>query len=83
MLKQVQHDVNGLKVLMGFLPGMTLGMWLRGVWFCVALCVCNPSDDAPMWLFVALVLNVIAAAVGIYVMDRERWKVVGNALHKI
>lgn len=69
-----------VKILLGFLPGVTVGMWLRAMWFCVALCVCNPADEAPLWFVGLLLLNVVAAgcAVG---CDRGRWKRVGTNLN--
>ena len=69
-----------IKILLGFLPGVTLGMWLRSVWFCIALCICNPTDDCPLWVFVALILNVVAAGFSV-AYDRESWKEVYNNLN--
>jgi hypothetical protein len=71
-----------VKILFGFLPGVSVGMWLRAVWFCVALCVCNPADGCPVWVFVAVVVNVMAAGVAVG-CDRERWKTVGDNLNNI
>ena len=67
--------MEDFKKLMGFLPLVTVGMWLRGMWFWAAVCLCNPADDSPWWVFVVLVSNVAAAGYAVYT-DRERWKVV-------
>ena len=74
--------MKNFKYLIGFVTGMRLGMWLRGVWLCLALCICNPSDDAPLWVVALLVGNVVAAGLAVY-RDRERWKVVSNRLNEM
>ena len=66
--------MKDFKILFGYVPGMTPGMWLRGVWFCLALCVCNPADDAPLWVVELLLANVVAAALCVTIFDRRRWK---------
>ena len=66
-----------IKILLGFLPGVTLGMWLRAMWFCFALCICNPADDCPLWFVGLLILNMVAAAFAV-AYDREGWKEVYN-----
>ena len=67
--------MKAIKILFGFLPGVTMGMWLRAVWFCVALCLLNPTDDCPLWFVGVLLLNVVASGFAV-VCDRERWKIV-------
>jgi hypothetical protein len=53
--------------------GLTLGMWLRGMWFCIALCICNPSDDTPLWFVFALIAHVFVAGLAV-AGDRKKWK---------
>ena len=72
--------MNTIKILFGFLPGVTMGMWLRAMWFCVALCLLNPTDDYPLWFVGVLLLNLAAAGVAV-VRDRERWKRVHKNLN--
>ena len=71
-----------LKLLLGILPGMTFRMWLKAVWFCIAICICNPSDETPLWFVAVLIINVIAAGWAV-AYDRERWKQVCNNLNNI
>jgi hypothetical protein len=68
-----------VKLLLGFLPGVTLGMWLRGMWLCIALCVCCPADECAWWVFAAAGANVVAASVAV-AGDRERWRRVCDEL---
>jgi hypothetical protein len=69
-----------LKFLFGFLPGVTLGMWLKAIWFCIALSICNPSDETPLWFVAVLIINVMAAGWAV-ACDRERWKGVSDNLN--
>ena len=69
------------KNLLGFLPGVTLGMWLRAMWFCIALCICNPSDDTPLWFVAVLLINVVVAGCAIAYFDKKKWKEIGDALN--
>lgn len=62
-----------IKILFGFLPGITFAMWMKAIWFCIALSICNPSDDAPLWFVGLLLLNLVAATLAV-ASDRERWK---------
>jgi hypothetical protein len=71
-----------LKFLFGLLPGVTLGMWLKSIWFCFAVCICNPADDCLLWVVFALIINVMAAGWAV-ACDRERWKQVCNNLNNI
>ena len=66
------------KFLFGFVPGVTLGMWLRGVWFCIALCMmCGVSDDTPLPVIAGIIANVAVAGL-VVAGDREKWGKVSN-----
>jgi len=65
------------KLLIGLLPGVTLGMYLKAIWFCIALCICNPADDAPLWVVFALILNIVVSGLAV-AYDKKRWKEVCN-----
>ena len=73
--------MKDFKVLFGYIPGMTPGMWLRGVWFWLALCMCNPADDAPLWVFELLLANVLAAGLAVC-RDRKKWKEIGDKMEE-
>ena len=72
-----------IKILLGFLPGVTLGMWLRAMWFWFAVCICNPSDDTPLWFVAVLLMNVVVAGCAIAYFDNKKWKEVSNHLNQI
>ncbi|WP_315303265.1 hypothetical protein, partial [Tannerella forsythia] len=62
-----------IKVLLGFLPGVSLGMWLRAMWFCVSLAICNPTDNCSLWVVFGLVVNLLVSGL-LVVRDREKWR---------
>ena len=74
--------MKDFRILFGYVPGITFGMWLRGVWFWLALCMCNPADDAPFLVFELLLANVVASALCVIVFDRRRWKEIGDKVEE-
>jgi len=76
------NAMKTIKILFGFLPGVSLRMWLKGMWFCIALCMCNPADDAPLWVVFALIAHVVVAGLAV-AGDREKWKKVSNNLNEM
>ncbi|PDP44684.1 hypothetical protein CLI86_02060 [Tannerella forsythia] len=46
--------MKAIRLLLGFLPGVSVGMWLRAMWFCVSLAICNPTDDCSLWVVFGL-----------------------------
>ena len=70
-------------VLFGFKPGVTLWMWLRLGWLCVALSMCETADDASLWVVFGVLAHLGAAVWAVY-RDRGRWKaVVDQGLNSI
>lgn len=74
--------MKALRILLGFLPGVTLGMWLKAMWLCVSIAICNPTDAFAWWVIVGLIVNLIVSGL-LVARDRERWKNVCNKLNSI
>jgi len=68
-------------ILMGVVPGMTLGMWLRGAWFCVALLLFGGADRSPLWGVAVLLVHLVVAGLAVY-GDRGRWKRVADRINE-
>lgn len=71
-----------IKLLMGFLPGVTLGMWLRAVWLCVSLAICNPTDNCSLWVVFGLIVNLLISGLMV-ARDREKWRAVCDKINNI
>ena len=71
-----------VKVLFGFLPGVTLGMWLKAMWLCVSIAICNPADDCAWWVIVALIVNLLVSGL-LVVRDREKWRRVCEKINSL
>ena len=69
-------------LLLGFLPGVSVGMWLRAMWFCVSLAICNPTDDCKLWVIVALIVNLLISGLMV-ARDREKWRKVCEKINSI
>ena len=63
-----------IKEMFGMVKGMTVCMWLRAAWVCIALSICNPTDDAPLWVVFALLGNLAAAVGCVWWFDREAYR---------
>lgn len=74
--------MKAIRLLLGFLPGVSVGMWLRAMWFCVSLAICNPTDDCSLWVVFGLLVNLVVSGL-LVVRDRERWGKVCEKINSI
>lgn len=74
--------MKAILLLLGFLPGVTLGMWLRAMWLCVSIAICNPTDDCELWVIVGLVVNLLVSGM-LVARDREKWRRVCDKINSI
>lgn len=74
--------MKAIRLLLGFLPGVSFGMWIRAMWLCVSIAICNPTDDCAWWVIVVLVVNLIVSGL-LVARDRERWRKVCDKINSI
>ena len=74
--------MKALKLLLGFLPGVTLGMWLKAMWLCVSISICNPTDDCSLWVVLGLLANLVVSGL-LVARDREKWREVCEKINSL
>ena len=74
--------MKAIRLLLGFLPGVSFGMWLRAMWLCVSIAICNPTDDCKLWVIVGLILNLLISGL-LVARDWEKWREVCEKINSI